>query len=83
MAALAAGHDAAVQMIETTVVRVHQHGACISDNRRLFAFAAILTSSGRALRAVRFAQITSLTPPSELNSIELPTTVPAAAERRV
>jgi Putative transposase of IS4/5 family (DUF4096) len=30
--ALAAGHDAAVQMIDTSVVRVHQHGACIADN---------------------------------------------------
>jgi transposase len=28
MDALAAGHDAAVQMIDTSVVRVHQHGAC-------------------------------------------------------
>jgi transposase len=28
----AAGHDAAVQM--TSVVRVHQHGACIADNNR-------------------------------------------------
>jgi transposase len=27
MEALAAGHDAAVQMIDTSVVRVHQHGA--------------------------------------------------------
>ncbi|MEH2489042.1 transposase [Bradyrhizobium sp. AZCC 2230] len=32
MGALAAGHDTAVQMIDTSVVRVHQHGACISDN---------------------------------------------------
>jgi transposase len=32
MDALAAGHDAAVQMIDTSIVRVHQHGACISDN---------------------------------------------------
>ncbi|MHC2282870.1 transposase [Bradyrhizobium diazoefficiens] len=32
MDALAAGHDAAVQMIDTSAVRVHQHGACISDN---------------------------------------------------
>ena len=32
MEALAAGHDAAVQMIDTSVVRVHQHGACITDN---------------------------------------------------
>ena len=30
--ALAAGHDAAVQMIDTSVVRIHQHGACIADN---------------------------------------------------
>jgi hypothetical protein len=32
MDALAAGHDAAVQMIDTSIVRVHQHGACIADN---------------------------------------------------
>ncbi len=32
MEALAVGHDAAVQMIDTSVVRVHQHGACIADN---------------------------------------------------
>jgi transposase len=32
MDVLAAGHDAAVQMIDTSVVRVHQHGACIADN---------------------------------------------------
>ena len=25
-------HDAAVQMIDTSVVRVHQHGACVADN---------------------------------------------------
>ncbi len=33
MDALAAVHDAAVQMIDTSVVRVHQHGACIARNR--------------------------------------------------
>jgi transposase len=32
MNASAAGHDAAVQIIDTSVVRVHQHGACIADN---------------------------------------------------
>jgi transposase len=32
MDALATGHDAAMQMIDTSVVRVHQHGACIADN---------------------------------------------------
>ena len=33
MDALAAAHDAAVEMIDTSVVRVHQHGACIAGNR--------------------------------------------------
>jgi transposase len=33
MDALAAGHDAAAQMIDTSVVRVHQHRACIADNK--------------------------------------------------
>src|SRR5215469_9989635 len=32
MDALAGGHDAAIQMIDTSVVRAHQHGACIADN---------------------------------------------------
>jgi transposase len=34
MDALAAGHDAAVQMIDTSVVRVNQRGASIADNNR-------------------------------------------------
>lgn len=32
--ALAVAHDAAVQMIDTSVVRGHQHGACITRNER-------------------------------------------------
>src|SRR3954463_9994579 len=32
--ALSAAHDAAVQMIDTSIVRVHQHGACIARNQR-------------------------------------------------
>src|SRR5260370_8269736 len=36
MDALAAGHDAAVQMIDSPVVRVHQHGASISDNNHQY-----------------------------------------------
>ena len=32
MDSLAAAHDAAVQMIDTSIVRVHQHGSCISGN---------------------------------------------------
>jgi transposase len=33
MEALAASQDTAVQMIDTFIVRVHQHGACIAGNR--------------------------------------------------
>src|SRR5436190_9741588 len=33
MDALAIAHNAAVQMIDTSVVRVHQHGACIEGSR--------------------------------------------------
>ena len=32
MNGLATAHDAAVQMIDTSIVRVHQHGACIAEN---------------------------------------------------
>ena len=34
MEALADAHDAAVQMIDTSIVRVHQHGACFTRNTR-------------------------------------------------
>jgi transposase len=34
MSALAGAHDATLQMIDTSIIRVHQHGACISWNRR-------------------------------------------------
>jgi hypothetical protein len=30
MSALAGAHDAAVQMIDTSIVRVHQHVACVT-----------------------------------------------------
>jgi hypothetical protein len=33
MNALAATHDAAVQMIDTSIVRVHQHAACVIRNK--------------------------------------------------
>jgi transposase len=32
--ALAAAHDAAIQMIDTSIVRMHQQGACITRNQR-------------------------------------------------
>ena len=34
MNALATTHDASVQIIDTSIVRVHQHGACVTRNRR-------------------------------------------------
>ena len=34
MGALATAHDASVQMIDTSIIRVHQHGACIVRNRK-------------------------------------------------
>jgi transposase len=34
MTALATTHDSSVQMIDTSIVRVHQHGACIMRNRK-------------------------------------------------
>jgi hypothetical protein len=34
MNALAAAYDAAVQMIDASIVRVHQQAACIARNRR-------------------------------------------------
>jgi transposase len=34
MNALATAHDAAVQMIDTSIVRVHQHAACTARNKR-------------------------------------------------
>src|ERR1700733_1938856 len=33
MSALATTHDASVQMIDTSIVRAHQHAACIARNR--------------------------------------------------
>jgi hypothetical protein len=33
MDALATTHDASVQMIDTSIVRVHQHAACIALNK--------------------------------------------------
>jgi transposase len=34
MEALAGAHDAAVQMIDTSIVRVHQHAACVARNKK-------------------------------------------------
>jgi transposase len=34
MELVAATHDGAVQMIDTSIVRMHQHGACIAGQQR-------------------------------------------------
>ena len=34
MEALAGAHDAAVQMIDNSIVRVHQHTACVARSER-------------------------------------------------
>jgi transposase len=34
MDAVSAAHDTAVQMIDASIVRVHQHAACIARNKR-------------------------------------------------
>ena len=34
MSVLASTHEAAVHIIDTSIIRVHQHGACITRNRR-------------------------------------------------
>jgi transposase len=61
MDALAAMHDAAVQMIDTSIVRVHQHGACIAGNNQQHMQ---LISAANAARSRHF----SLTLPASLRS---------------
>jgi transposase len=34
MDALAAAHDESVERIDTSIIRLHQHGACINRNRK-------------------------------------------------
>jgi hypothetical protein len=49
MEALASGNAAAIQMIDTSVVRVHQHGACIVDNNQSWQ-KGILSNSWKSLK---------------------------------
>ena len=55
MEALAAAHNAAVQMIDTAVVRVHQHRASIAGNREQHmgrSRGGLITSKIHAARVV-------------------------------
>jgi len=44
MDALTAAHDAAVQMIDTSIIRVHQQAACIANNRASILVALVAAS---------------------------------------
>jgi transposase len=50
MGALAEAHDGSVQMIDTSIVRVHQHGGCAGGSEtRLMGRSGISTTSAEAL----------------------------------
>jgi hypothetical protein len=59
MDSLAAAHDAAVQMIDTSIVRVHQHAACIARNRS--------QSMGRSLGGLTLADPMIIGPLHQIN----------------
>jgi len=71
MEALAAAHDAAVQMIDTSVVRVHQHGACIAGNRgqNMGRSRGGLTSKVHAVVDAIGLSIAPASPPARLMTI--------------
>ena len=51
MDSLAAAHDAAVQMIDTSIVRVHQHAACIASRGGLTSkIHAVVDTNGMPVR---------------------------------
>jgi transposase len=67
MSALAEAHDVAVQMIDTSIVRVHQHGSCITRNRRQSMGAVLAercssTMRERHLASMALARTTSTRP---------------------
>src|SRR5262245_39702368 len=76
MDALAAAHDAAVQMIDTSVVRVHQHASCIAGNRAQHMGRSRVTwSSGSSIKT----NIVGVSLRATTSS--LPTTLPSMATR--
>ena len=64
MNALTAANYAAIQMIDTPIVRVHQHAACIARNKR--------QSMGRSRGATRYHKLAA----NELAFIQLASTQP-------
>jgi hypothetical protein len=69
--ALASAHDAAVLMIDTSIVRVHQHGSCIAGNseQRMGRSRGGLTSKIHAVRG-RFEEAAWATIPPKRNRKE-------------
>ena len=74
MDALAAAHEAAVQMIDTSIVRVHQHGASISENKRqsMGCSRGGLTSKIHAVVDATVFQSGSRSQPAKLTTTGLP-----------
>ena len=64
MNALAATHDAAVQMIDTSIIRVHQHAACIAR-----ASVSIICADCSGVCGLFFSCSESVPPPT--NSITM------------
>jgi len=50
MDGLSVAHDAGVQMIDTSIVRVHQHGACIAEKRSSIPGGCLCNSALRAAK---------------------------------
>src|SRR6476469_3408354 len=71
--ALAAAHDAAVQMIDTSIVPVHQHGACITRNRRQSTgrSPAVLTSKIHAVVDTNGLPVRLALSPGEAHDVRL------------
>jgi transposase len=74
MSALAGAHDAAIQMIDTPIVCVHQHGACISRNRKQLMGRSRggLTSKIHALVDANGLPVRLALTPARLTIIDLP-----------
>jgi transposase len=73
MEALASGHDAAVQTIDISIVRVLQHGACIADNihQQMGRSRGGLTSKSHAVVDTNGVPVHLALPPGEAHDNQL------------
>jgi hypothetical protein len=81
MDALAAAHDAAVQMIDTSIVRVHQQAACITKNQHQWMGRSRggLTSKIHALVDSNGLPVRLALSPGEAHDVSLPRPEPGRA----